>query len=134
MAIRVLIVDDSGLTRLLLRHIIKTDDNLELIGVAIDGDQARKLLQVLDADLVLLDLEMPHMDGFQFLEESREKFAGKIIVFSVRAQETKERILKLGADAVVQKPRGDINNLVGTPEARHLVETIYEVMEIQAPQ
>jgi len=60
---RILIVDDSAVMRSLLRSVVSADADLEVAGTAVDGVSALSSISVLHPDLILLDVEMPVMDG-----------------------------------------------------------------------
>ena len=67
--IRVLIVDDSALIRKILTEIINTQHDMEAIGAAPDPLVAREMIRALNPDVLTLDVEMPKMDGLDFLEK-----------------------------------------------------------------
>ncbi len=71
--IRVLIVDDSVVTRSLLRLVLATEPRIHLAGMAPDGARALAETARLDPDLVLLDIEMPGMDGIAVLDQLRRR-------------------------------------------------------------
>lgn len=68
---RILVVDDSAVVRSLLRTVIASDPELELTGTAADGESALEMIATLKPDLVLLDVEMPIMDGLLTLRTLR---------------------------------------------------------------
>jgi two-component system, chemotaxis family, protein-glutamate methylesterase/glutaminase len=68
---RVLIVDDSAVMRSLLRSVLATDSQLEVAGTAVDGAAALQSIAALAPDLMLLDVEMPVMDGLTTLKRLR---------------------------------------------------------------
>ena len=65
--IKVLVVDDSALIRHLLTEILSSDPGIEVVGVASDPFIAREKIKRLSPDVITLDVEMPRMDGLQFL-------------------------------------------------------------------
>ena len=69
--IRILIVDDSAVMRSLLRAVICADSALEVAGTAVDGASALESIESFRPDLVLLDVEMPNMDGLVTLKKLR---------------------------------------------------------------
>ena len=64
MTVRVLIADDERPARLRLRELLAADDDIGIIGEAGDGAEAVELIEKLEPDVVLLDVEMPELDGF----------------------------------------------------------------------
>lgn len=70
---RILIVDDSVVMRSLLRSVVSADATLEVAGTAADGASALKVLDSSRPDLILLDVEMPIMDGLATLRELRRR-------------------------------------------------------------
>src|SRR5215472_12923084 len=68
---RILIVDDSAVMRSLLRCVLATDPQMEVAGTAVDGQAALRALLTLSPDIVLLDVEMPVMDGLTTLRKLR---------------------------------------------------------------
>ncbi|HNV43406.1 MAG TPA: response regulator, partial [Exilispira sp.] len=71
--IRVLVVDDSATMRKLLMQILQQDNEIEVVGTAMNGIFALNKLESLKPDIITLDIEMPQMDGLQFLEEKNKK-------------------------------------------------------------
>src|ERR1700730_11898915 len=65
--IKVLIIDDSALVRALLTRILGADEALQVVGTAPDAFIAREKIKSLNPDVLTLDVEMPRMDGLQFL-------------------------------------------------------------------
>ena len=65
--IKVLIIDDSAVVRQLLKEILSTDKDIDVVGVASDPFVARDKIKKLKPDVLTLDVEMPKMDGISFL-------------------------------------------------------------------
>ena len=65
--IRVVVVDDSALVRSLLAEIINRQPDMVCVGAASDPLAAREMIRELDPDVITLDVEMPKMDGLEFL-------------------------------------------------------------------
>ena len=69
MKTKVLVIDDSALIRSLLSEIINDTKDLEVVGTAPDPLVAREMIKQLNPDVLTLDVEMPRMDGLDFLEK-----------------------------------------------------------------
>jgi len=109
--IRVLVVDDSALVRSLLRQIIDRQSDMVCIGTASDPLIARNMIRELDPDVVTLDVEMPRMDGLEFLRRLMRLRPTPVIMISTLTEHGAEaalRALELGAVDYVAKPRADV--------------------------
>lgn len=108
MAIRVLVVDDSAVMRSVLSEIINQADDLEVVGTATDPIVARELIKQLNPDVVTLDIEMPKMDGLEFLDKLMRLRPTPVIMISTlteRGSDVTFRALELGAVDFVTKPK-----------------------------
>lgn len=106
---RVLIVDDSAIVRKMLSDALKTDPEIEVVGLASDPFVARDLIVQHEPDVITLDIEMPRMDGLTFLRKLMEHHPlPVIIVSSVTQTGSAASIEALGAGAidVIAKPGG----------------------------
>jgi len=104
--IRVLIVDDSSSIRCLLSEILSSDPEIQVVGVAPDAYIARNKLISLAPDLMILDVEMPKMDGITFLKKVMQHFPTPTIIFSSITKGNTELVAKAyeaGALEVVEK-------------------------------
>jgi DNA-binding NarL/FixJ family response regulator len=91
--IRILVADDHPMLREGLVAVLSTQPDFEVIGEAADGAEVVRLAKRLEPDVILLDLEMPGVDGVAALERLREAGSGaRAIVFT--AYDTDERILR----------------------------------------
>jgi two-component system, chemotaxis family, chemotaxis protein CheY len=102
--VRVLLVDDEAHVRLLMKSIVAAM-GCEVAGEAANGVQAMELFDAVRPDLVLLDINMPVMDGFATLRAIREKSSQVVVVMltSVASAEAVERCLEAGADYHLRK-------------------------------
>lgn len=106
--IRVLIVDDSRMIREVLTDILKDQPDIEVVGAAADAFEARDMIKRLDPDVITLDVEMPKMNGLEFLDKlMRAKPMPVVMISSAteRGSEVTFRALELGAVDFVTKPK-----------------------------
>ncbi len=107
MAIRVLVVDDSAFARKVVREVLSTHPDLEVVDIARDGADALEKIATYQPDVVTLDLLMPVIDGLGVLRAlASSDDAPRVVVVSVSGADTDLGIqaLQLGAIAVVRKP------------------------------
>jgi two-component system chemotaxis response regulator CheB len=108
MKIKVLIVDDSALIRSVMTEIISKQPDMEVVGVAPDPLVARELIKQTNPDVLTLDVEMPKMDGLDFLEKLMRLRPMPVVMVSSlteRGSEITMRALELGAVDFVTKPK-----------------------------
>jgi two-component system chemotaxis response regulator CheB len=106
--IRVVVVDDSALVRGLLTEIINRQKDMECVGAANDPLVAREMIRELNPDVITLDIEMPKMDGLDFLSRLMRLRPMPVVMISTlteRGAEVTMRALELGAVDFVAKPR-----------------------------
>ena len=105
--IRVLIVDDSAVARDLLERGLSLDPDIEVVGKAADVYAARDKIVFLKPDVITLDVEMPRMDGIEFLKRLMPQYPVAVVVVSAVTVEGSRRALEAldaGALEVVAKP------------------------------
>ena len=129
---RVLVVDDSVVVRQLVARVLAAEASTELAGVAPNGRIALEKIARLNPDIVLLDLEMPEMDGFETLAEIRRSYPRlPVIIFShltsAGAAATLEALAQ-GATAFALKPRADG---IGLAEAQVRDELLPLIMSVR---
>jgi len=106
--IKVLIVDDSRMIRDVLTDILKEHDDIEVVGAAADAFQARDMIKDLDPDVITLDIEMPKMNGLEFLDKLMRAKPMPVVMISAATEKGSEvtfRALELGAVDFVTKPK-----------------------------
>ena len=111
--IRVIVVDDSALVRSLLAEIINRQPDMECIGTANDPLVAREMIREKNPDVITLDVEMPKMDGIDFLGRIMRLRPMPVLMISTlteRGAEVTMRALELGAVDFVAKPRVGVAN------------------------
>lgn len=109
--IRVLIIDDSALVRDILSKGISADSNFEVLGTAPDVYIGRDLIVKHKPDVITLDIEMPKMDGVEFLRRLMPQFPIPVVVVSSLTQKGKQvtfDALEAGAVDYVSKPEADV--------------------------
>jgi len=114
--VRVLIVDDSALVREMLTGILGADPEIEVVGTAPDPIVAREKIKALNPDVITLDVEMPHMNGIDFLEKIMRLRPMPVVMISTLTQEgadTTLRALELGAVDYVAKPTQRLSESFG---------------------
>ncbi|MEY4265656.1 MAG: hypothetical protein RIS90_191 [Pseudomonadota bacterium] len=106
--IRVVVVDDSALVRSLLAEIINRQPDMACVGAASDPLVAREMIRELDPDVITLDVEMPKMDGIEFLGRLMRLRPMPVVMISTlteRGADVTMRALELGAIDFVAKPK-----------------------------
>lgn len=106
--IRVLLVDDSPVAIHVLKKILASALDIEVVGTAGDGREALKLVKQFNPDVICTDLHMPIMDGMEFTREVIKQFPKPILVISISVSEDKTsnvfNLLQAGAIDVLAKP------------------------------
>lgn len=106
--IQVMIVDDSALVRETLKHILAKDSSIEVIATASDPIIALKKLETITPDVIILDVEMPRMDGLTFLKKIKEELNVPVIICSSMVDTGSANALlalEYGAFDIIQKPK-----------------------------
>ncbi|MFN7086573.1 MAG: chemotaxis response regulator protein-glutamate methylesterase [Burkholderiales bacterium] len=111
--ISVVVIDDSALIRKILSEIINGQHDMQVVGAAPDPLVAREMIRSLNPDVITLDVEMPKMDGLDFLERLMRLHPMPVLMVSTlteRGSEVTLRALELGAVDFVAKPKVDISH------------------------
>ena len=105
--IRILLVDDHTMVRQGLRSVLETYPNIEIVGQAGDGETAIQMVAKLQPDVVLMDLNLPKMDGIAATRYIKTNYAQiAVIGFSMTVESYSEyAMLKAGAFEVLAKDR-----------------------------
>ncbi len=127
MPLGVLVCDDSALMRNLISRIIDGAEGLAVVGKAMNGKFALQKIPLLKPDIILLDIEMPEMNGIEFLKERRKQGINiPVVILSSlarRGAQVTMEALNLGASDFIMKPSGSISediHVIGD----HIVETV----------
>ncbi|HMQ51457.1 MAG TPA: response regulator [Anaerolineae bacterium] len=130
---KVMIVDDTSMMRVIVGNMFHADPYLCVAGYASNGKEALEKLPALKPDLILLDIEMPEMDGLEFLRHARLKCPCKIVVLSSVTPAGSPRAIQarmLGADAIISKPSGAVSYDLKEKRGSLLFQTIYKLLNI----
>lgn len=132
--IRVLIVEDSPVERELLADILDSDPDIEIAGIAVDGAQAVMVASGQEPDVILMDLHLPKLNGFEATQRIMETRAVPIIIVtgSVGADTPSNLFQALGAGALTlaRKPAGPGHPAHET-ETRELIDTVKLMSEVK---
>lgn len=113
--IKVLLVDDSGLMRLLLQNILEDEPDISVVDTAQDGKEAHEKTLQLKPDVILLDLIMKDYDGMYAVKKIMQDIPTPIIIFSSLVNVNPDaavEVLELGAYDFLNKPKGVFNSKV----------------------
>ena len=127
----ILIVDDSFVMRALLRGIVTSDPELAVVGEATNGMEALQAIKEMSPDLVLLDIEMPHMDGIECLKRLRLQSKVPVVIISSVAQAGSPQALearKYGAAEVIDKPSGAMSLDLNAKKGHEIVTASRRVL------
>ncbi len=131
-AIKVLIVDDSALVRKILTDELTKDPMIEVLGSAPDPYMARDKIVQLKPDVMILDVEMPRMDGLTFLSKIMKYKPMPVIILSSLAQSGGEvalKALELGAADVMAKPGA---SYTVSDMSEQIIDKVKEVAQIKS--
>lgn len=128
--IKVLIIDDSKVIRNTLKIILDKKDRINIIGEAENGEEGYRKILELNPDIVLLDINMPVMDGLTLLKKLRKnRVFAKVIVLSTLTKagsRTAVQAMNLGALEFIHKPEGNIETA-----AKGIIEIIIQINDIK---
>ncbi|WP_459916152.1 chemotaxis-specific protein-glutamate methyltransferase CheB [Desulfocicer niacini] len=130
--INILLVDDSPTMRHLIRCILTTDLELNVVGEAKNGEEALKMVRNLDPDIITMDIHMPKMDGYSAIRHIMAENPRPIIVLTSTESDIRLGItykaVESGALMVFGKPHGLPED---DPEARALIEAIKAMADVK---
>jgi two-component system chemotaxis response regulator CheB len=130
---KVMLVDDAAMMRLVISNFIAPLPEFEIVASAANGKAAlEQLKKHPDLELILLDIEMPEMDGLEFLRHAKLRTRAKIIILSsvaVAGSPHAAKARELGADAIVTKPSGAVSMDLADKRGSQLVQTMKALIQ-----
>lgn len=133
---QVLVVDDSSFMRNLVKQILSVDDAFAIAGEAADGVSAIAQVMTIKPDIIVLDIEMPKMNGIEVMKRLKLFSRAKVVVLSSVAQvgsEVAQEVRKLGAFDVIPKPSGAISLDLKPKRGRQLLEVMHAAAGLPPP-
>ncbi len=127
--VKVLIVDDSAYMRVVLRDMLASEEGLSVVGTAKDGIEAIEKAKAYSPDVILLDIQMPKMDGLATLQRLMKEHPTRVIMLSAMDKvdiDLPLRALEMGAVEFISKPGGPISVDIVKYRA-HIARTIMDV-------
>jgi two-component system chemotaxis response regulator CheB len=128
--VRVLIVDDSAYMRVVLKDILESDPDIDIIGSAKDGVEAIEKAKTLSPQVILLDIQMPRMDGIATLRRIMRDAPSRVIMLSAMDKFDDQlpiRALEYGAVDFISKPSGPVSI-----EIVNFKDKIIEIVKVAA--
>lgn len=131
---RVLVAEDSGVTREYLTYLLEQDPEIKVVGVASDGRQAVQQAERLRPDVILMDVYMPGMNGFAATRRIMERFAIPIVLMSAGFNHDEVHMtfeaLRAGALTMVEKPVS-MDDPRHQESVRQLIQTLKLMGEVK---
>ncbi|MDJ0508456.1 MAG: response regulator [Crocosphaera sp.] len=107
--IKVFLVEDSPVALGMFKRMLESSPEIEVVGTAMDGNQALSLIPQVEPQVICTDLQMPNMDGFELIKQVMAKYPIPVLVISnvVQADDIDNifQVLQFGALDVLGKPR-----------------------------
>lgn len=134
--VRVLVVDDSGVMRAMVKEIIAADAAFVVAGEASDGLAAIAVAMRVKPNIVVLDIEMPKMNGIDFLRRLKLFSTASVVVLSRVAQSGSaivDEVRRLGAFDVIDKPSGAATPDLKGKRGHKLLEVMHAAAGLPPP-
>jgi two-component system chemotaxis response regulator CheB len=132
--IRVLVAEDSAVTREYLVYLLRQDPGLEVVATARNGQEAVQQAERLKPDVILMDIHMPEMDGYEATRQIMERAPTPIVMVSASLSQSEVAMtfeaLKAGALTVMEKPVG-LDRPDHAETTRRLLETLKLMAEVK---
>jgi chemotaxis response regulator CheB len=129
---KILVVDDSPIMTLIMGSIVSEDPLLQVVEYAADGLEALQKVGAVKPDLILLDIEMPKMNGVEFMRLVRVKSSAKVLVVTAEEPNSAKvtQIKALGVDGVIFKPSGAVSADLKAKRSQEIRSEIHRILGI----
>lgn len=132
--IRILIVEDSPTLRMLLKLVLESDPDIQVVGTAVNGEEGVRMALALKPDLITMDIRMPVMDGFEATRRIMEQRPTPIVVISSNVERSDMMItfnaIKAGALEVLDKAAG-LGQADGGAARARLITTVKLMADVK---
>jgi two-component system chemotaxis response regulator CheB len=130
-AVKVLLVEDSPVALGLYKKLLDSSPEIEVVGTANDGAEALNMIPKVQPQVICTDLQMPKMDGFEFIKQVMANYPLPILVLSNVVQKSDIdnifTVLKSGAVDIIAKPQGG-----ASPEAEDFKKQLIVKLKVLA--
>jgi two-component system, chemotaxis family, protein-glutamate methylesterase/glutaminase len=130
---QILVVDDSFIMRTIIKDIVDSDPDLEVVGFAENGKVGLQRVRELKPEAILLDLEMPEMSGIEMLKRLTLLGKTKVIVVSSVGQTGSPQAMearRLGAVDVIAKPSGAMSLDLQAKKGHEIVQSLRRALAL----
>jgi len=130
---QILVIDDSFIMRTIIKDIVDSDPELEVVGFAENGKVGLERVRGLKPDAILLDLEMPEMSGVEMMKRLALLGTTKVIVVSSVGQTGSPQAMearRLGAIDVIAKPSGAMSLDLQAKKGHEIVQSLRRALKI----
>ncbi|MFA6061959.1 MAG: chemotaxis response regulator protein-glutamate methylesterase [Gallionella sp.] len=125
--IKVLVVDDSAVVREVVKQVLESDPGIQVIATAMDPIFAMEKMKVQWPDVIVLDIEMPRMDGLTFLNKIMSERPTPVVICSTLTEKGAQatmQALAAGATSIITKPKMGVKRYLQEDASNDLVEAV----------
>ncbi len=125
--IKVMVVDDSAVVREVVTQVLESDPAIQVIGTAIDPLFALEKMKIRWPDVIVLDIEMPRMDGITFLHKIMAEHPTPVVICSTLTEKGAHatmQALAAGATSIITKPKTGVKRYLQEDASNDLVDAV----------